>query len=178
MNWLDPESHEQAKWLRKYARNHEWIYDYTDKDQLSSTKFCQCFIDEWRKEELTGDIKYKINLLRSAWNSHSKKANNVTFSLSPNAQKSLNYLSKRLKTSKTKIVNNLLIEAVTLIKKNKDKKFEAALLVPSFEREQGEFDKDSLLEELLSLEGMRIEISSLKEKQEVLNNTELQDDGK
>ncbi len=121
------------------------------------------------KESVSNDDKYQVNLLRSAWRSYSNRSKTSTFSLSKNAQKSLDYLSKRLNVSKTYVVNETLVAAVKLIKDNKNKKFEANLLLPELERE--EHILDSLLEELLDINELKKEIEDLKAKNAALQKS-------
>lgn len=171
MRWFNADDREMATWLRSYAKKHAWIEDLATKgthDRLRlDTSFAQDFINNWtNKESVSNDDKYRVNLLRSAWRSYSNRSKTSTFSLSKNAQKSLDYLSKRLNVSKTYVVNETLVAAVNLIKNNKNKKFEANLLLPKLERE--EHVLDSLLEELLDIDELKKEIADLKSENAIL----------
>ncbi|WP_224635756.1 hypothetical protein [Vibrio vulnificus] len=171
MSWFNADNQEMATWLRSYAKRHAWIEDLANKgtpDRLRlNTSFAQDFINNWtNKESVSNDDKYRVNLLRSAWRSYSNRSKTSTFSLSKNAQKSLDYLSKRLNVSKTYVVNETLVAAVKLIKNNKNKIFEANLLLPKLERE--EHVLDSLLEDLLDIDELEKEITGLKAENEEL----------
>ncbi|ANS87348.1 hypothetical protein VSVS12_03647 [Vibrio scophthalmi] len=165
MSWFNADDPEMATWLKGYAKRHTWIEDlvhaYTRSRARSDTEFAHYFIKNWASTmSVSNDDKYKVNLLRSAWRSYSNRSKTSTFSLSTNAQKSLNYLSKRLNVSKTYVVNETLVAAVKLIKDNKNKKFEANLLLPKLEQEVHVLD--SLLEELLDIDELKREISALR----------------
>ncbi|MGL0991263.1 MULTISPECIES: hypothetical protein [Vibrio] len=171
MSWFNADNQEMATWLRSYAKRHAWIEDLANKgtpDRLRlNTSFAQDFINNWtNKESVSNDDKYRVNLLRSAWRSYSNRSKTSTFSLSKNAQKSLDYLSKRLNVSKTYVVNETLVAAVKLIKNNKNKIFEANLLLPKLERE--EHVLDSLLEDLLDIDELEKQIADLKAENAIL----------
>lgn len=171
MRWFNADDREMVTWLRSYAKRHAWIEDLANKGTHDrsrlDTRFAQDFINNWtNKESISNDDKYRVNLLRSAWRSHSNRSQTSTFSLSKNAKKSLDYLSKRLNVSKTYVVNETLVAAVKLIKNNKNKKFEASLLLPKLERE--EHVLDSLLEELLDIDELKKEIADLKSENAIL----------
>lgn len=71
--------------------------------------------------------------------------------------------------SKTYVVNETLVAAVKLIKNNKNKKFEANLLLPKLERE--EHVLDSLLEDLLDIDVLKKEIADLKAENAALHES-------
>ena len=178
MSWFKSDNLEMATWLKSYAKRQTWIEEIAKKNRTKDIQtdesFAQNFIDNWTcKSYISDKDKHKVNLLRSAWRSHSNREKTSTFLLSPNAKKCLNFLSKRLKVSKTYVVNETLVAAVNLIKKNKNKKFEANLLLPKLEREEHAID--SLLEELLDIEELKKEITELKAEnatlQKSLNNS-------
>ncbi|EIU7004264.1 hypothetical protein L5163_004748 [Vibrio parahaemolyticus] len=174
MSWFNADNQEMAIWLRSYAKRHTWIEDLANQDTSnglpSNTNFAQNFINNWTDtESVSNDDKYRVNLLRSAWRSYSNRSQTSTFSLSKNAQKSLDYLSKRLNKPKTSVVNDTLVAAVKLIKDNKNKKFEANLLLPELERE--EHALDSLLEELLDIDELKKEIADLKAENAALHES-------
>lgn len=171
MKWFNPENEEMAEWLRSYAKRHDWIGDYSRKAEENNSKikyqsnveFARNFLDNWtNKYSINDDDKYKVNLLKSAWRSYTKREQTSTFLLTKNAQEALSYLSKRLDMPKAKIVNALLVEAIHKIKKNKNKKFEASLQTPNFEKEATSVEK--LFAELTNIDEMRIELDKLKEE--------------
>ncbi|AMF92676.1 hypothetical protein AL536_04155 [Vibrio fluvialis] len=171
MKWFNPENEEMAEWLRSYAKRHDWIGNYSRKEEdnnniikyESNVEFARNFLGSWtNKYSINDDDKYKVNLLKSAWRSHTKREQTSTFLLTKNAQKALSYLSKRLDMPKAKIVNALLVEAIHKIKKNKNKKFEAYLQTPNFEKETTSVEK--LFTALTNIDEMRIELDILKEE--------------
>ncbi|MEH0092394.1 hypothetical protein V6235_05105 [Vibrio metschnikovii] len=123
IKWLNPKNSKMTKWLRGYAIKHSWINEFVRSrplgikgiEQLSDLDFCEQFIQSWSaKRTIDDEDKHRLNLIRSAWSSYSKKEKNVTLSLSNDAQKSLFSLSKTFKKSKNEIVNTLLLQATEL----------------------------------------------------------------
>lgn len=111
-----------AQWLVAYSKTHPWVELCANTHRLGLPKhityeemFCINFIRNWSTTSVITDTdKHRINLLRSAWSSHSKKGKNVTLSLSKEAQLSLTSLSKKWDIPKTQVVNELLLEASNL----------------------------------------------------------------
>lgn len=119
LKWLKPKDPKMTLWFRKYARTHQWIYRYSiDKRGINDQQFCKQFILNWSIEEEELNQKDKdnfydiargrVNLLKSAWRSHSSKNVNSTFSLTPYSKKRLGILSTKANVSKTKIVESLI----------------------------------------------------------------------
>ncbi|MBY8190329.1 hypothetical protein KW513_18795 [Vibrio fluvialis] len=171
MNWFNPEDKKMAEWLRSYAKRHDWVGDYLELTQedknrnkyQSNVEFARSFIDYWTsKDSINDDDKYKVNLLKSAWRSYNNKAQTSTFSLSKNAQKALDYLSKKLQKPKTTVINELLTTTVDNIKRNSNRKHESNLLAPIMEKEAT--GVELLIEELDNINEMRVELDILKEE--------------
>lgn len=122
LTWLKPNNKKMAQWLVAYSKTHPWVKDCANTYRLShpthtiyEEMFCLNFIKNWSTTSVITDTdKHRINLLRSAWSSHSKTGKNVTLSLSKEAQSSLTSLSKKWRISKTQVVNELLLEASNL----------------------------------------------------------------
>lgn len=119
LKWLKPKDPKIALWFRKYARTHQWIYRYSrDEIGITDQEFCNQFILSWSTDEAELDEENKddfydiargrLNLLKSAWRSHSSKNVNSTFSLTPNSKKRLGVLSTKANVSKTRIVESLI----------------------------------------------------------------------
>ncbi|MDE1338472.1 MULTISPECIES: hypothetical protein [Vibrio] len=171
MNWFNPEDKKMAEWLRSYAKRHDWVGDYSELTQedknrnkyQSNVEFARSFINYWTsKDSINDDDKYKVNLLKSAWRSYNNKAQTSTFSLSKNAQKALDYLSKKLQKPKTTVINELLTTTVDNIKRNSNRKHESNLLAPIMEKEAT--GVELLIEELDNINEMRVELDILKEE--------------
>ncbi|EPA8575643.1 hypothetical protein ACQ7JO_003433 [Vibrio parahaemolyticus] len=171
MNWFNPEDKKMAEWLRSYAKRHDWVGDYSELTQedknrnkyQSNVEFARSFIDYWTsKDSINDDDKYKVNLLKSAWRSYNNKAQTSTFSLSKNAQKALDYLSKKLQKPKTTVINELLTTTVDNIKRNSNRKHESNLLAPIMEKEAT--GVELLIEELDNINEMRVGLDILKEE--------------
>lgn len=122
LTWLKPKNIKMAQWLVAYSKTHPWVQEYASPRGIGLVEmtrddeiFCFDFIRNWsNKSTITDTDKHRINLLRSAWSSHSKTGKNVTLSLSKEAQSSLTSLSKKWRISKTQVVNELLLEASNL----------------------------------------------------------------
>ena len=119
LKWLKPKDPKMTLWFRKYARTHQWIYRYSSNEiGITDQEFCNQFILSWSIEEAELDEEYKddfydiargrLNLLKSAWRSHSSKNVNSTFSLTPYSKKRLGVLSTKANVSKTRIVESLI----------------------------------------------------------------------
>lgn len=119
LKWLKPKDPKMTLWFRKYARTHQWIYRYSSNEiGITDQEFCNQFILSWSIEEAELDEEYKddfydiargrLNLLKSAWRSHSSKNVNSTFSLTPYSKKRLGILSTKANVSKTRIVESLI----------------------------------------------------------------------
>ncbi|MGR6860615.1 hypothetical protein ACU5EH_10050 [Aliivibrio salmonicida] len=119
LKWLKPKDPKIALWFRKYARTHQWIYRYSsNKIGITDQEFCSQFIVSWSIEEAELDeekeddfyniARGRLNLLKSAWRSHSSKNVNSTFSLTPYSKKRLGILSTKANVSKTRIVESLI----------------------------------------------------------------------
>ncbi|MBL4240463.1 hypothetical protein [Vibrio fluvialis] len=182
MNWFKPEDKKMAEWLRSYAKRHDWVGSYSERTQEDKNKnkhqsdfeFAKNFIDNWTsKDSINDDDKYKVNLLKSAWRSYDNKAQTSTFSLSKNAQKALEYLSKRLQKPKTTVINELLTTTVDNIKRNSNRKHESNLLAPILEKEATGIEL--LIKELDNINEMRNKLDEMKEECERLQkeNAEL-----
>ncbi|EJS1625558.1 hypothetical protein NXA67_002414 [Vibrio cholerae] len=182
MNWFNPEDKKMAEWLRSYAKRHDWVGGYSELTQedknrnkyQSNVEFARSFIDYWTsKDSINDDDKYKVNLLKSAWRSYKNKAQTSTFSLSKNAQKALDYLSKKLQKPKTTVINELLTTTVDNIKRNSNRKHESNLLAPILEKEATGIEL--LIKELDNINNMRVKLDEMKEECERLQkeNAEL-----
>ena len=119
LKWLKPKDPKMTLWFRRYARTHQWIYRYSrDEIGIKDQEFCNQFILSWSTDEAELDEKNKddfydtargrLNLLKSAWRSHSSKNVNSTFSLTPYSKKRLGILSTKANVSKTRIVESLI----------------------------------------------------------------------
>ena len=119
LKWLKPNDPKMTLWFRKYARTHHWIGRYSnDRKSINDQHFCKQFILNWSIEEEELNQRYKddfydmargrVNLLKSAWRSHSSKNVNSTFSLTPYSKKRLGILSTKGNVSKTRIVESLI----------------------------------------------------------------------
>ncbi|WP_375752872.1 hypothetical protein [Vibrio sp. HN007] len=173
MEWFNPEDPEMARWLRSYAKKQDWIIQLVeDRPIYSDTDFCNAFLSVWLSNNIFDHAeKHRATLVRSAWNSYSKKSKNVTLSLSTNAQKALKFISERQKISKTKVVNDLLINYVNLIKKNR--RMESSLLIPEMDEKTQQ--NNEIFESLLSIEELKKENEELKikiEKYEVISSNQ------
>jgi hypothetical protein len=122
LKWLKPNNPQIAKWFRQYAKTHQWIDSFFDNEIISSDKdFCATFIANWSTEESNTygadredfyDIaRGRLNLLRSAWSSHSNKNINSTFSLTTDTRRILDKISKKENMPKTRIVESLILLA-------------------------------------------------------------------
>ena len=122
LTWLKPNNKKMAQWLLAYSKTHPWIQEYASPRGIGLVEitrddevFCFDFIRNWsNKSTITDTDKHRINLLRSAWSSHSKRGKNVTLSLSKEALLSLTSLSKKWDIPKTQVVNELLLETSNL----------------------------------------------------------------
>ena len=65
-------------------------------------------LDEINKGDFYDMARGRLNLLKSAWRSHSSKNVNSTFSLTTYSKKRLAQLSNKSKVSKTRIVESLI----------------------------------------------------------------------
>ena len=119
LKWLKPKDPKMTLWFRRYARTHQWIYRYSrDEIGIKDQEFCNQFILSWSTDEAELDEEHKddfydiargrLNLLKSAWRSHSSKNINSTFSLTPYSKKRLGILSTKANVSKTRIVESLI----------------------------------------------------------------------
>lgn len=168
LTWLKPNNKKMTKWLLAYSKTHPWVELCAHTYRLGLPKhityeemFCINFIRNWSTTSVITDTdKHRINLLRSAWSSHSKTGKNVTLSLSKEALLSLTSLSKKWDIPKTQVVNELLLEASNLGKIQHELK---TLLKSQPDPERFNQNID-LLNAILNHSKLTNELNDLKEK--------------
>ena len=109
LKWIT-QSETQATWLKNYLNNRNWFNDsiYENIFDTQGEEFLELIKYEWALLDNTADERERISKARSAWNSHSKKSKNQTYSLSDDVTKRINYLAKKHDITRSRVIEELV----------------------------------------------------------------------
>lgn len=117
LGWISNTS-KQAIWLYNYLMKQGWFESsrYNDIFNKQGGEFLTLIKSEWSHRCNTAEERERINKARSAWNSHSKKSKNQTYSLSSEAKKKVEQFAKKNDITRSRVIEELIMQADSLNK--------------------------------------------------------------